>query len=365
MASAISKIEAISILAIVIGAAASGLMLGMTTAVKTATVTSKITETTTVTSTQPSVTYTSTVTFANISLAGDAVRIFKEAYPSVLQITVYDRSLRRLGLGSGFVYDLQGHIVTNHHVIENGAYFVVSTYQDELLQAILKGSDSFSDLAVLQANISSTIKPLKLATSVTVGEPVYAIGSPFGLKGSITAGILSQVNRTGITFVPMLQTDAAINPGNSGGPLLNSLGEVVGVTTAGIAKNVSEGVGFAIPSNVLRRVIPKIIESGQYRHPFIGIAGEYLDPIVAAAFNLPENLTYGFIVTDIVPGSPASRSDLKVRDVIVGIDKYDIRKDPDINYLMTLVYSPGDKVTITVIRAGSKIQVQLVLGERR
>ncbi|MGQ9781113.1 MAG: S1C family serine protease [Nitrososphaeria archaeon] len=365
MASAISKIQAIIIIVAVIMAAGSGLVTGMTFAGKTITVTTKTPEVSTVTITRTALNCTTTLTLTNISQKGDAVEIFKEAYPSVLQITVYDRSLRRVGLGSGFVYDHQGHIVTNHHVIEDGAYFVVSTYQDELIRATLRGSDVFSDLAVLEANLSSAISPFKLATSVTVGEPVFAIGSPFGLKGSITAGILSQVNRTGITFVPMLQTDAAINPGNSGGPLLNSRGEVIGVTTAGIAKNVSEGVGFAIPSTVLQRVIPKLIESGQYKHPFIGITGEYLDPIIAAAFGLPENLTYGFIVTGIVAGSAASKSELKLKDVIIGIDEYSIRKDPDINYLMTFVYSPGDKVTFTVIRGDRKIQIQLTLGERR
>jgi len=365
MTSVIGKIQVLAIVLVIVVTLSSGIVLGMTLAGKTATVTSRITDTLTITSTPPPITLTTTITLANISQTNDAIEIFKEAYPSVLQITVYDKGFHRLGLGSGFVYDSQGHVVTNYHVIENGAYFVVSTYQDELIQATLRGGDPFADLAVLEAVLPPTIMPLGLASYIIVGEPVFAIGSPFGLKGSITAGILSQVNRTGITFVPMLQTDAAINPGNSGGPLLNSLGEVVGIATAGISKNVSEGVGFAVPYNVIKRVIPKLIEFGEYKHPFIGISGEYLDPIVATSYDLPKNLTYGYIINGIVSGSAASKSDLKVGDVIVGIDGYGIRKDPDINYLMTLVYSPGDRVTFKVIRGDKSMQIQLTLGERK
>jgi len=370
----------ILIIAIIVVAALviSSFSLGLISGGKTATVTNKVTQTstTTVTSSSPpqtytitalstlTQTYTSTITIKETPNAVNVSKIFAEAYPSVVQVNIYDSNLNMLALGSGFLYDLQGHIVTNYHVISNGAYFVIQTYDNQWINATLKGADSYADLAVLEANMPLGIKPLKLASKIMVGEPAFAIGSPFGLEGSITSGIVSQVNRTGITVVPMLQTDAAINPGNSGGPLLNSEGDVIGVNTAGIPSNVSQSIGFAIPSGIVGRVVPKLIESGKYEHPFIGIGGGYLDPILAKQLNLPSTLTYGYYITNIVSGSSASKSGLKVGDVIVKIDNYNIRKDPDINYLMTYIYSPSQKVTFTVIRDGHEVQIQLILGVR-
>jgi S1-C subfamily serine protease len=290
----------------------------------------------------------------------NASQIFAEADPSVVQINVYDINLNLLDLGSGFLYDNQGDFITNDHVVENGTFFVIQTYDDRWINATLLGTDSYADIAVLRANAPVSLTPLKFASSVTVGEPAFAIGSPFGLQGSITAGIVSQVNRTGITVVPMLQTDAAINPGNSGGPLLNSAGEVLGINTAGI--NISQSIGFAIPYSLIEMEVPTLIKTGTYTHPLIGIYGTYLDPISAKSYNLPSNLTYGFIILSILPGSSASRSDLRVGDVIIKIDNYVVREDPDINYLMTYVYSPNQSVTITVVRNGNQVQVQLTLG---
>jgi len=162
----------------------------------------------------------------------------------------------------------------------------------------------------------------------------------------------------------MLQTDAAINPGNSGGPLLNSAGEVIGVNTAGIPSNVSQLISFAIPSGIVGRVVPKLIASGSYQHPFIGIGGGYLDPIIAKQLNLPNTLTSGYYVTNIMSGSAASKSGLRVGDVIIKIDNYNIRKDPDINYLMTYIYSPSQTITLTVIRGSQEVRIQLTLGVR-
>jgi len=341
-----------------------GLIFGGKTATVTKTITSNLAQTYTATTTTTIAALTETITQTNTSKAVSASKIFADADPSVVQVNVYDSSLNLLDLGSGFLYDNQGDFITNDHVVSGGTYFVIQTYDDQWINATLKGTDTYADLAVLQANIPVSLKPLKLASAVTVGEPAFAIGSPFGLQGSITSGIVSQVNRTGITVVPMLQTDAAINPGNSGGPLLNSEGEVLGVNTAGIASNVSESIGFAIPYNEIKMVVPKLIETGRYDHAFIGIGGDYLDPISAKYYDLPSSLTYGYIITSIVPGSSASRSGLRAGDVILKIDNYDIRKDPDINYLMTFVYSPNQSVTFTVVRNGSQVQVQLTLGVR-
>jgi len=322
------------------------------------------TKTVTVTTTNPSYTTTVTTTYVISNRSYEAAVIFKLASPSVVQVTVYDKNFRQLALGSGFIYDNQGHVVTNNHVIEGGKYFIIMTYDNGMFEAQLVGSDSYADLAVLKADLPAKYPPLKLADNVIIGEPVYAIGSPFGLSGSITSGIVSQVNRTGITYVPMLQTDAAINPGNSGGPLINSRGEVVGVATAGIEKSVAEGVGFAVPSTIVKRIVPELIKNGVYKHPYIGIYGEYLDPIIASSYGLPKNVSSGFIITQIVKNSPAEKSGLKVKDVIVAIDNYPIRKDPDLNYLMAYKYSPGDEIKITVIRDGKIVEIMLTLAVR-
>ncbi|MEM1985293.1 MAG: trypsin-like peptidase domain-containing protein [Nitrososphaeria archaeon] len=322
------------------------------------------TKTVTVTTTNPAYTQTVTAIYVVGNVSNDASIIFQLASPSVVQVTVYDKNYQQLALGSGFIYDSDGHVITNEHVVEGGTYFIVMTYDNEMFEAKLIGKDSYADLAVLKAELPEKYPPLKLAETIKIGEPVYAIGSPFGLTGSITAGIVSQVNRTGITYVPMLQTDAAINPGNSGGPLINSKGEVVGVATAGIEKSVAEGVGFAVPSTIVKRIVPQLIKNGVYKHPYIGIYGEYLDPIVASYYGLPKDITSGFIITQIVSNSPAAKSGLKVKDVIVAIDDYPIKKDPDLNYLMAFKYSPGDTVVITVIRDGKTVNLSLTLAER-
>lgn len=322
------------------------------------------TKTITVTYTVPSYTKTVTVIYNVGNVSNDASIIFQLASPSVVQVTVYDKNYRQLSLGSGFIYDNEGHVITNEHVVEGGTYFIIMTYDNGMFEAKLIGKDSYADLAVLKAELPEKYPPLKLAGTIKIGEPVYAIGSPFGLTGSITSGIVSQVNRTGITYVPMLQTDAAINPGNSGGPLINSRGEVVGVATAGIEKSVAEGVGFAVPSTIVKRIVPELIAKGVYKHPYIGIYGEYLDPIIASSYGLPKDITSGFIITQIVRNAPAEKSGLKTKDVIIAIDNYPIKKDPDLNYIMAYKYSPGDTVVITVIRDGKIVNISLTLAER-
>lgn len=378
MTATIRPIQIGAIIIIIILIAGGGYSLGAIFGGKTTTITSlgstqtyTTTTSTTVTTTSPttttattSTTFTSTLTVTGIPNQVNASIIFAEAEPSVVQVNVYDSGLNLLDLGSGFVYDSLGHVVTNNHVVSAGTYFVIQTYDGRWINATLKGTDQYADLAVLEADTPLSLKPLNLASSVTVGEPAFAIGSPFGLQGSITSGIVSQVNRTGITAVPMLQTDAAINPGNSGGPLLNAAGEVIGINTAGIPSNTSELIGFAIPYMIMARVVPQLIESGRYDHPLIGIGGDYLDPISAKYYSLPSSLTYGYIITSIVSGSSASRSGLRVGDVIIKIDSYNIRKDPDINYLMTYIYSPNQSVTFTIVRNGDQVQVALTLGTR-
>ncbi|RLG97471.1 trypsin, partial [Candidatus Bathyarchaeota archaeon] len=212
----------------------------------------------------------------------------------VTSITPFGRSVAE---GTGFVYDKEGHIITNNHVVESGGKITVRFIDGTTVNARLVGRDPYSDLAVIKVDVSEEkLCPLPLGNSskLVVGEPVYAVGNPFGLSCSITEGIVSQLGRQlktkgGYLIVDVIQTDAAINPGNSGGPLLNRFGEVVGVNTAIYSyTGTFSGVGFAIPSNLVRKVVPSLIEKGYYEHPWIGVAGLDVTPEIAKLMGLKE-----------------------------------------------------------------------------
>jgi 2-alkenal reductase len=357
----------IAIIVIIVLIAGSSFFLGTTFGRKTTTVTSSgttqtytTTTSTTVTTTAATATYTSTVTVSGTPGLVDASGVFSGADPSVVTVIAYDSNLNPLDLGSGFVYDSQGHVVTNDHVVSGGRYFQIETSDFKFVTANVIGEDQYADIAVLEASALSSVKPLQLSSTFKIGELAFAMGSPLGLTDTITSGIVSQVNRTGISAIPMLQTDAAINPGNSGGPLLNAAGEVIGINTAGIPSNTSELIGFAIPSDVVSKIVPKLIQSGKYNHPVIGIGGGYMDPFIAKKENL--KIDSGFLITTVQSGSPASNSGLRVGDIVIKIDNYNISHDPDIDYLMAYIYSPNQSVTFTVNRNGNEVQVQLVLG---
>ncbi|MEM2123423.1 MAG: trypsin-like peptidase domain-containing protein [Candidatus Bathyarchaeia archaeon] len=315
-------------------------------------------------------------------------QIYKLIEPSVVKVTV--RSWTGLGLvsygeGSGFVYDGAGHIVTNHHVVSGADAIEVTFLDGTTLKAALVGSDPYSDLAVIRIETRKTLIPVALGDSskLYVGETVLAVGNPFGLSGSMTKGIVSQLGRTLQTsgnylIVGVIQVDAAINPGNSGGPLLNLMGEVVGVNTA-IASMTGEfaGIGFAIPSNLVKKVVPALISQGYYRHPWLGISGLDVTPTIAEAMNLP-NAT-GFLVTEVSEGSPAAEAGLRggtstaliegVRipiggDVIVGVDQIRVRQLLDLLVYLEYQKNVGDQVKLRVIREGVVKELTVKLGER-
>src|ERR687884_450922 len=229
---------------------------------------------------------------------------------------------RSTALGSGFVYDNQGHIVTNYHVISGVNKADVTFTDGNTYSANVVGKDPNSDLGVLQItdNFSEEkIIPIPLANSSAVrpGEQVIAIGNPFGLSGTITTGIVSQKGRllpdpdTGFSLPNMIQTDAAVNPGNSGGPLLNTQGQVIGMNTAIFSSTgVYSGVGFAIPSNTIAKEVPVIIKNGSYNHPWLGISGGKITPDLIRAMGLPANYK-GVIVGSVQSGSPADMAGLK------------------------------------------------------
>jgi S1-C subfamily serine protease len=317
--------------------------------------------------------------------------LFRKVENSVVQITVMDEgsSVFDSGerLGSGFVYDGEGHVITNNHVVEGASRISVTFPDGSIYKAKTVGTDPYTDLAVIKIDVpKDRLFPLPLddSSGLEVGQQVVAIGNPFGLSGSMTSGIISQLGRLlpldvgGFSIPDVIQTDAAINPGNSGGPLLDLRGAVVGVNSA-ISSSTGEfsGVGFAIPSNTVKKIIPVLIKDGKYRHPWLGVSGTDLTPEIAEALNL--NLTKGFLVIDVVVNSPADKSGVKggdkqitiegrqIRlggDVIVSIDDSPVRKIDDILVYMQREKSVGDEIILDIIRDQKPVQIKITLSER-
>jgi S1-C subfamily serine protease len=306
-------------------------------------------------------------------------------FNSVDQSAVYIRAYGTGGSqGSGFVYNEEGYIVTNAHVVEEADRVEVGFIDGSTRRARIVGTDPYTDLAVLKVS-KSGLEPLELADSsdVKVGQKAVAIGNPFGLRSSMTSGIISQKGRSlrtqgGFSTPNVLQTDAAINPGNSGGPLMNLRGEVVGVNTA-IESNTGtfSGVGFAIPSNTVSNVVPSLIEDGDHNHPWLGVSGVDVSPEIADRMSL-ENTT-GFLVVDVVEDSPAARAGLRagneteqingnpVRlggDVIVAINGDEMRGINDILLYLSRETEVDQEVNVTVIRDGEKVDLPVALGAR-
>jgi 2-alkenal reductase len=317
--------------------------------------------------------------------------VYQNVVSSVVNIDVSSSVGGQMGAGtgSGFVIDTEGHIVTNNHVVENASYIEVSFVDGTVLQAELIGNDPGSDLAVIKIDPSQlTLKPLFFADSnqVFVGQDVMAIGSPFGEAQAftLTTGIVGGLDRSlpsvdSFSLPELIQTDAAINPGNSGGPLLDRAGNVVGVNTAILGgTRTASGVGFAIPSNTVRRVVPYLIQNGEYKHSWLGIAGMTVTPAQREAMHAPADLR-GVMVREANPQGPAAaaglngttetvetpRGSLPINgDVITAVDGNPVTRMSDlISYLETQT-QPGDTITLTVWRNGETIDIQVTLGER-
>jgi len=288
--------------------------------------------------------------------------------------------------GSGWVFDTENHIVTNNHVVAGVSEAEVTLHNRITLSTIVIGRDPFSDLAVLEvidSLISLTPLPLGDSNDIRVGEPVIAIGNPFGFSGSVSSGIVSQKGRLfpsqgGYSISNMIQIDVPINPGNSGGPLINMRGEVIGITTGAITNTGAfSGVGFAIPASTSRRVVPELIQNGFYEHPWIGVAGLDIDKSIAEVMNLDRNR--GFLITLIFPGSPALEGGLRAGseriiiggnsitiggDVIIAVDGRDVFQLDDIISYIDENKRPADDVIFTVIRDGREKDITVMLGVR-
>lgn len=314
--------------------------------------------------------------------------VFKLAEKSVVQIVT--KIITPLGMesgqGSGFVYNSEGYIVTNFHVVEDAASVEVRFIDGSTFKAKVVGTDPYSDLAVLKIEgLPEDAKPLTLGDSsnLQVGDTVVAIGNPYGLGGTMTLGIVSQLGRLltapgGYLIVDVIQTDAAVNPGNSGGPLLNLKGEVIGVNTAIISPTGAfAGIGFAIPSNTVKVVAPDLISQGYHPHPWVGVRGIDITPSLAEKLNLP--VSRGFLIADVIPGSPADKAGLKggttIRvvdgqritvggDIIVGVDKVKVRGIADILLYLERQVEIGQKITFHIVRGEKSLDVILIVGER-
>ena len=323
------------------------------------------------------------------------VQIYDRVSPGVVSIQVFSQS--GAGLGSGFVIDKEGHIVTNYHVVE-GADEVEVHFQSGLkVFGDVIGVDLDSDLAVIQVDVDPmALQPLTIGDSnqVRVGQSVIAIGNPYGLSGTMTAGIVSAQGRTlesirrteGGTFFTagdIIQTDATINPGNSGGPLLNLNGEVIGVNraiqTSGRTLEggaVNTGIGFAVSSNILSLVLPSLKQGETYQYPYLGLSAlPSINLTQAELLGLPQ--ATGAYVVDIVPGGPADEAGLQAGneptqvqglfaggDLIVGVDGQEVLQFSDMLSYMLLNKQPGDEIDVTILRDSEETTLTVVLGER-
>lgn len=307
---------------------------------------------------------------ANQTIGLTPVQIYNRTKNSVVLI-VNNLGGDSIAEGTGFVYDLQGHIITNNHVVDGTIGLTVTFIDGTTETAQLVGSDVYSDLAVIKvAQLPPQSQPLIIGNSsqLMVGEPVYAIGNPFGLSSSMTSGIVSQLGRVlrlselgapapwgNYSIADVILSDAAINPGNSGGPLLNNLGFVVRVTFAieTGASNVTGfiGIGYAIPSVLVMRVAPALISTGHYYHPWVGI--EY-----------DSRYTGGVYIVRVIHGGPAETAGLQADDIITWVDGHQINSGAEFIIYLERYKSPGDTISLKISRDGTSLDIPLTLGQR-
>ncbi|HKH17479.1 MAG TPA: trypsin-like peptidase domain-containing protein [Solirubrobacteraceae bacterium] len=291
---------------------------------------------------------------------GSVSQIYAQTAPGVAFI----QNRGNGGSGSGFLIDAQGHVVTNAHVVDGGSSFTVRFGEDgDALTAKLIGKDESTDLAVLEIDPKqrpAESRPLELASSSALrpGDVAIAIGSPFGLSGSVTTGVISALHRTitapnGFQIEGVLQTDAAINPGNSGGPLLDAEGRVIGVNSqiAASSARQSSGVGFAVPVDTVNEVVPELIRGGDIERAYLGVSST-LDPD-----------DDGAVVDMITPDGPAAASELRTGDRITAVDGAEVKEPSDLSSAV-LKHKPGERVELTVVRDGEQRTIEVELGTR-
>ncbi len=319
------------------------------------------------------------------------IAVYRRAINSVVNITstavafdFFNRPVPQQGQGSGFVLDKQGHILTNNHVIDNAQRVEVTLADKHKYKATVVGVDKQHDLALLQITAPDLV-PATLSESngLVVGQRVYAIGNPFGLSGTMTRGIISAIRSIGVQsgspIEDAIQTDAAVNPGNSGGPLLNSRGEVIGITTliASAGADQSAGIGFAIPINTAKAVLDDFAKYGRVRRPSLDVVTLPIGPDIAEQIGLPAD--YGILIERVIPGGAADKAGLHGGnqrlyqgntpvmlggDLIVALDGQPIESAQDLSAALT-AHRAGETVTVTVFRGQRRMTVKVVLGDAK
>ena len=314
-----------------------------------------------------------------------AEQIYRRDAPGVVQVTATDPTQGSESLGSGFVIDKAGHIVTNFHVVRGATKIFVSFSGQDQLAGTVVGSDPSTDVAVLKIRAqASALTPLELGNSdaLRVGDSVYAIGNPFGYTRTLTSGIVSALQRqikapNSLTIDNVIQTDASINHGNSGGPLLDAAGRVIGVTSQIYAENSQQGnlgIGFAVPVNTVRNIAAQIISTGKVAHAYLGVETAPITPELTKLYHLPAS---GLIIQAVVGGGPAKRAGLAGGstnvvvngesyrlggDVIVGVDGAPVSAFEQLRDAIARK-QPGDTIKLEVVRNGSKKSVSVKLGQ--
>ena len=321
-------------------------------------------------------------------------KIFKDVQGSVVQITRENKQApdspgdeNVTSLGSGFVFDKEGRIITNHHVVQDSKSVDVTFIDGNRYVASVIGSDPFNDVAVIKItqNISEKLRPLILGNSsvVEVGDQVIAIGNPYGLAGSMSLGIVSQKGRlistegSAFSIPSVIQTDALINPGNSGGPLLNIQEEVIGMNTAGVLSDSGgfSGIGLAVPSNTISKIVPVLNSKGNYTHPWLGVSASTLTSKLTENF---ENLSRDFkgVYVDLITkNGPADKAGLRGSttdqygdkhgtDIITAVDNHNVTYMEDLVSYLDENKKPGEKLNLTVLRNQSYLDIGVLLGDR-
>jgi serine protease Do len=330
-----------------------------------------------------------TVSAAPPSASGfsDAVRqVAQRVRPAVVQVTNQQTAVNQLnrpstvptGVGSGVIYDDQGHILTNNHVVEGANQLLVSLPDGRSFPATLVGGDPRTDLAVIQIHATDLpVAELGDSQELQVGDWVVAIGDALALPGgpTVTAGVVGALNRTvqepgdsprssGPYLFDVIQTDAPINPGNSGGPLVNLKGQVVGINTLGAGQAEpgvqAQGIGFAISISAAKPIADQLVVTGQVVHPFLGVRFVALNPAIGAQLGV--NVKEGAAIVGVVPGSPAARAGLRAREVVTQVDGTSVKDDSDLARIIA-AHKPGDRLTLTVLDGGQSSTATVTLGE--
>ena len=332
--------------------------------------------------------------YATNSTSTSTSKIFKDVQASVVQITRENKQApdspgdeNVTSLGSGFVFDKEGRIITNHHVVQDSKSVDVTFIDGNRYVASVIGSDPFNDVAVIKItqNVSEKLRPLILGNSsvVEVGDQVIAIGNPYGLAGSMSLGIVSQKGRlistegSAFSIPSVIQTDALINPGNSGGPLLNIQEEVIGMNTAGVLSDSGgfSGIGLAVPSNTISKIVPVLNSKGNYTHPWLGVSASTLTSKLTENF---ENLSRDFkgVYVDLITkDGPADKAGLRGSttdqygdkhgtDIITAVDNHNVTYMEDLVSYLDENKKPGEKLNLTVLRNQSYLDIGVLLGDR-